>query len=195
MPSILSKKRPRFGELLQDTAVEGRFEALLGTLKAAKKKGFLNFEGELLLQGQHDHVVIELTGKDQESPEEAQPAETQPAEAEPQPAEPQAAEPEETPAVEESAPEAPAAASPEVAAPEAPEPEAPKAPAAVAPAPAETADTTEAPVTSTPSATVKKTEDGWKVDTGCLGSRLGCDILESGQEWSWIPTNESVPQA
>ena len=35
-------------------------EALVGTLKAAKKRKILNYESELLLQGVHDHVEIIL---------------------------------------------------------------------------------------------------------------------------------------
>jgi hypothetical protein len=35
-------------------------EALLGTLKAAKKRKIIHFEGELLLQGVHDKVDITL---------------------------------------------------------------------------------------------------------------------------------------
>eukprot|EP00421_Protoceratium_reticulatum_P054879 CAMPEP_0168489464 /NCGR_PEP_ID=MMETSP0228-20121227/68676_1 /TAXON_ID=133427 /ORGANISM="Protoceratium reticulatum, Strain CCCM 535 (=CCMP 1889)" /LENGTH=101 /DNA_ID=CAMNT_0008506135 /DNA_START=42 /DNA_END=343 /DNA_ORIENTATION=+ len=50
-----------FGELARDERVEQIFEALLGTLKAARKRGALAFEGDLLLMGQHDNVVITLT--------------------------------------------------------------------------------------------------------------------------------------
>eukprot|EP00439_Symbiodinium_sp_Y106_P011492 s5482_g1.t1 len=88
----------RIGKDDRDSAVEQRFEALLGTLKAAKKKGFLTFEGELLLQGQHDNTVIELSGKDreeaaaapQQDPEAAEPdvaAEADPSEEVPEVAE------------------------------------------------------------------------------------------------------------
>lgn len=50
-----------FGELCRDDIVEQRYEALLGTLKAARKRGLLTFEGELLLLGQHNDVVVALT--------------------------------------------------------------------------------------------------------------------------------------
>jgi len=53
-----------YGELAQDDVVEQTFEALMGTLKAARKKGLLEFEGELLLLGQHDSTEIRITGKD-----------------------------------------------------------------------------------------------------------------------------------
>jgi len=40
---------------------KGRFESLLGTIIAAKKKGVLSYNspmGNMLLQGPHDNVVI-----------------------------------------------------------------------------------------------------------------------------------------
>jgi len=42
-------------------AEKGRFESLLGTIIAAKKKGVLSYTsplGNMLLQGAHDNVVI-----------------------------------------------------------------------------------------------------------------------------------------
>ena len=42
------------------------FEALVGTLKAAKRKGVVSYEGQMLLQGVSDKVVITL------APEHAQ---------------------------------------------------------------------------------------------------------------------------
>lgn len=50
----------KFGILFKDELVQNRLEALLGTLKAAKKRKILNFDGELLLQGVHDNVMISL---------------------------------------------------------------------------------------------------------------------------------------
>ena len=47
-----------YGVLFKDDAVQQTFEALLGTLKAAKKRKVITFEGELLLQGVHDKVDI-----------------------------------------------------------------------------------------------------------------------------------------
>eukprot|EP00438_Fugacium_kawagutii_P001261 Skav224309 [mRNA] locus=scaffold227:124330:130598:+ [translate_table: standard] len=55
-----------FGELVKDEVVEQTFEALMGTLtlgqSAARKKGFITFQGELLLMGIHDSTVISVTG-------------------------------------------------------------------------------------------------------------------------------------
>jgi len=36
------------------------FEALVGTLRASKKRKILTYDGELLLQGVHDNVEITL---------------------------------------------------------------------------------------------------------------------------------------
>jgi len=49
-----------FGVLVRDEVVSNRFESLLGTLKAAKKKGILDFKGDLLLMALHDDVLVEL---------------------------------------------------------------------------------------------------------------------------------------
>lgn len=54
------KCRVKFGILFRDDDVANTLEALLGTLKAAKKRKILTFEGELLLQGVHDQVEIIL---------------------------------------------------------------------------------------------------------------------------------------
>ena len=50
----------RFGELFDDDNVQQYYEALVGTLKSAKKRGFINFKGQLLLKGMHDDVVISI---------------------------------------------------------------------------------------------------------------------------------------
>ncbi|KAI3641539.1 hypothetical protein MIR68_000413 [Amoeboaphelidium protococcarum] len=49
-----------YGVLFKDDVVANTFEALLGTLKAAKKKKVITYEGELLLQGVHDKVEVIL---------------------------------------------------------------------------------------------------------------------------------------
>ncbi|KAL5009644.1 hypothetical protein ScPMuIL_011949 [Solemya velum] len=49
-----------FGELFEDEKCANLFEALVGTLRAAKRKKIVTYEGELLLQGVHDKVVITL---------------------------------------------------------------------------------------------------------------------------------------
>ena len=38
----------------------GKLEALVGTMKAAKKKKIIDFKGEILLQGAHDDVDVIL---------------------------------------------------------------------------------------------------------------------------------------
>jgi len=43
-----------------DEKVEQTFESLVGTLKAAKKRGILDFPGSLLLMPTHKDVVITL---------------------------------------------------------------------------------------------------------------------------------------
>lgn len=49
-----------FGTLFHDDQCANIFEALVGTLRAAKKRKVLTYEGELLLQGAHDNVEITL---------------------------------------------------------------------------------------------------------------------------------------
>ena len=49
-----------FGELFADDRCANIFEALVGTLRAAKRKKVITFDGELLLQGVHDNVQIKL---------------------------------------------------------------------------------------------------------------------------------------
>mmetsp|Transcript_81516 Transcript_81516/g.257079 ORF Transcript_81516/g.257079 Transcript_81516/m.257079 type:complete len:373 (-) Transcript_81516:115-1233(-) len=123
-----------FGELARDDVVTQTFEALLGTLKAARKRGVVTFQGELLLMGQHDSVVIALAGADQ-APEVP------------------AAPPQQTTKAPEMPPEAPAPAPalvPEVPAAEAPPPEPAPAPAparaaAAAPKPTPAPEPTPAP--------------------------------------------------
>jgi len=50
----------KFGVLFSDDKCANLFEALVGTLRAAKRKKFITYEGELLLQGVHDTVDITL---------------------------------------------------------------------------------------------------------------------------------------
>jgi len=54
------KLRVKFGVLFNDDRCANLFEALVGTLKAAKRKKIVQYEGELLLQKVHDHVDIIL---------------------------------------------------------------------------------------------------------------------------------------
>ncbi|KAM3932299.1 costars family protein ABRACL [Leptodactylus fuscus] len=50
----------KFGVLFNDDKCANLFEALVGTLKAAKKRKIINYNGELLLQGVHDNTDIVL---------------------------------------------------------------------------------------------------------------------------------------
>ncbi|KAJ1691717.1 hypothetical protein LUZ63_015872 [Rhynchospora breviuscula] len=49
-----------FGVLFNDDRCANIFEALVGTLRAAKKRKVVTYDGELLLQGVHDNVEIIL---------------------------------------------------------------------------------------------------------------------------------------
>ncbi|XP_071942727.1 costars family protein ABRACL-like [Antedon mediterranea] len=50
----------KFGVLFADDRCANIFEALVGTLRAAKRKKIVKYDGELLLQGVHDNVDIVL---------------------------------------------------------------------------------------------------------------------------------------
>jgi len=50
----------KFGVLFDDEFGQQYYEAIVGTLKAAKKKGFIDFKGQMLLKGAHDDVDITL---------------------------------------------------------------------------------------------------------------------------------------
>ncbi|XP_034756280.1 costars family protein ABRACL [Etheostoma cragini] len=50
----------KFGVLFNDDQCANIFEALVGTLKAAKRRKLVTFQSELLLQGVHDDVDIVL---------------------------------------------------------------------------------------------------------------------------------------
>ena len=49
-----------FGELFDDEKVANYYEALVGTLKAAKKKKLITYEGQVLFKGMSDKVVISI---------------------------------------------------------------------------------------------------------------------------------------
>ncbi|KAK7497508.1 hypothetical protein BaRGS_00011148 [Batillaria attramentaria] len=59
-PAGDGKCEVKFGVLFSDDRCANIFEALVGTLRAAKRKKIITYEGELLLQGVHDNVVITL---------------------------------------------------------------------------------------------------------------------------------------
>ncbi|XP_061742492.1 costars family protein ABRACL [Nerophis ophidion] len=50
----------KFGVLFNDDRCANIFEALVGTLRAAKKRKVVSFQNEMLLQGVHDDVDIVL---------------------------------------------------------------------------------------------------------------------------------------
>jgi len=54
----------KFGVLFADDRCANIFEALVGTLRAGKKRKVLHFDGEMLLQGAHDHVDVVLLLED-----------------------------------------------------------------------------------------------------------------------------------
>ncbi|KAE8008326.1 hypothetical protein FH972_004847 [Carpinus fangiana] len=47
-----------FGTLFNDDRCANIFEALVGTLRAGKKRKVLTYDGELLLQGVHDNTLL-----------------------------------------------------------------------------------------------------------------------------------------
>lgn len=57
---LVSVWKVTFGILFNDDRCANIFEALVGTLRAAKKRKVLTYDGELLLQGVHDNVEITL---------------------------------------------------------------------------------------------------------------------------------------
>ncbi|XP_067844672.1 costars family protein ABRACL [Heptranchias perlo] len=59
-PGADGKIRVKFGVLFSDDKCANLFEALVGTLKAAKRRAKISFTEELLLQGVHDNVDIVL---------------------------------------------------------------------------------------------------------------------------------------
>ena len=50
----------KFGALFADDRCANIFEALIGTLRAAKKRKVVDFKGQMLFQGVHDNVDIVL---------------------------------------------------------------------------------------------------------------------------------------
>lgn len=49
-----------FGQLFDDDDVGNYYEALVGTLKCAKKRKLIEFKGQMLLKGPNDNVVITI---------------------------------------------------------------------------------------------------------------------------------------
>lgn len=63
-PNAEGKISVKFGVLFRDDKCANMFEALVGTLRAAKRKKFITYNGELLLQGVHDNVDVVLLRED-----------------------------------------------------------------------------------------------------------------------------------
>ena len=57
------KHSVKFGVLFEDEKVEQYYEAIVGTLKAAKKRGYIDFKGQMLLKGAHDDVDVILVNE------------------------------------------------------------------------------------------------------------------------------------
>lgn len=57
-----------FGDLFDDDTVQNYYEALVGTLKSAKKRGLIQYKGMLLLKGVSDKVVISIVQKEKDQP-------------------------------------------------------------------------------------------------------------------------------
>lgn len=49
-----------FIKIFKDEVLEQQLESLVGTMKAARKRGIIDFQGQMLLQGAHDNVVVTL---------------------------------------------------------------------------------------------------------------------------------------
>lgn len=49
-----------FGELFDDETVQDTYEALVGTLRSAKRQGYIDFKGQMLFKGMHDDVTINV---------------------------------------------------------------------------------------------------------------------------------------
>ncbi|KAH3731780.1 costars family protein ABRACL [Pelomyxa schiedti] len=50
----------KFAVFFGDSQVEQTFESLVGSLKAAKKRGVINFPGQMLLMPTHKDVMLTL---------------------------------------------------------------------------------------------------------------------------------------
>lgn len=59
-PKDDGSKECAFLSLFADELVEQQLESLMGSLRAAKKRGIVSFEGQILLQGVNDKSIITL---------------------------------------------------------------------------------------------------------------------------------------
>lgn len=51
----------KFGELAEDDVVSKKYQSLTGTLKALKRRGLITYQGQMLLRGPHNSVLVSLT--------------------------------------------------------------------------------------------------------------------------------------
>ena len=58
-----------YGTLFDDELVQQKYEALFGTMKAARRKELIDFKGQILLKGAHDQTAIRLIGGAAQKPE------------------------------------------------------------------------------------------------------------------------------
>jgi hypothetical protein len=58
--SIQTNSHPNPGSHNPHNALNPPVEALVGTLRAARKQGKVAYDGEMLFQGVHDEVVISI---------------------------------------------------------------------------------------------------------------------------------------
>jgi hypothetical protein len=49
-----------FGKIFRDETLEQQLESLVGTMKTARKNGFIDFKGQMLLSPSHDNVEVIL---------------------------------------------------------------------------------------------------------------------------------------
>eukprot|EP00183_Erythrolobus_madagascarensis_P004660 CAMPEP_0185857854 /NCGR_PEP_ID=MMETSP1354-20130828/29712_1 /TAXON_ID=708628 /ORGANISM="Erythrolobus madagascarensis, Strain CCMP3276" /LENGTH=83 /DNA_ID=CAMNT_0028560127 /DNA_START=84 /DNA_END=335 /DNA_ORIENTATION=+ len=63
-PNADGKMVLTFGDYFKSDEVQNTLENPFATLKAAKKRGVIDFEGEMLWQGMHDHVELILLNPD-----------------------------------------------------------------------------------------------------------------------------------
>ena len=60
-----NKPEVLFGQLFDAPEVEQPYEALAGALQGARKRGLIQFKGQMLLKGLYDKVFITIVDKQQ----------------------------------------------------------------------------------------------------------------------------------
>jgi len=112
-----------FGKIVDDEELEQQLESLVGTLKAGRRRGVLEWQGQLLLKGKDNEAPIKLVAPKGEEPVAEEPKADEPTAEEPAAEEPAAEEPvAEEPVAEEPKAEEPVAEESVVEAPVSEEP-------------------------------------------------------------------------